>query len=176
MEENTVQTLVAMEISEPARKLKRSQGALYLALTALILAVISIANVLYARWQIPRYFVQPPLYALIAAACAYVYRRHYISFRYTLTDQTFAVERVAGNSDRALAAMLLADIESIDAPHRALPGRTRVLRASVRKARESKVVFSRMGEDETAILISPSEEFFLKLKTQWQIAAKRGSK
>ena len=176
MEENTVQTLVAMEISAPARKLNRSQGALYLALTALILAVISIANVLYARWQIPRYFVQPPLYALIAAVCAYIYQRHYVSFRYTLTDQTFAVERVAGNTDRALAAVLLTDIESIDAPRRDLPGKTHVLRASVRTARESTLVFSRLGEDETAILISPSEEFLQKLKAQWQIAAGRESK
>lgn len=176
MEESSVQTLVAMETSKPLKKLNRSAGALYLVLTVLILAVISIGNLLFSRWQISRYFVQPPLYVLIAFASIFVYRGHYVSFRYTLTDQTLAIERIAGNTERTYAAVLLTEIESIHTLERQMLKKTHVLRAYVRSVRELKAVFLRIGENKTAIVISPSEDFNTKLITQWETAINKESK
>ena len=173
MEENAIHTLVAIELSESNKKPKRSEGALYLALTAAIMAVISVGNYLFAHWQIPRAAVHLPLYALIAVVCIYYYKRHYISFRYTLTDQTLAVERISGKTDATLAAVRLADIESVSEFEQATTGKARVFNASVRTKRESIVVVAPFEEEKAMLFISPSEDFLLKLNTQWQKAVKR---
>ena len=113
MEENDVINLIAMETAEPKRKLNRSAGAIYAVLIALILGVIMLANFLYMKWQIPRFAVQPALYAAIAICGVIVYRRNYISFRYTLTDRMLAIEKIAGNREQTMIAVSLEDIRSI---------------------------------------------------------------
>jgi len=173
MEENTVQTLVAIEIVEPTGKRDRSVGAMYLVLTALILAVISFANFLFTRWQISRYLIQPPLYILIAIGCVWIYRRHFVSYRYTLTDQTFAVDRVAGHTDRALAAVLLTEIESISTWDRSIKMQAHLYRASVQPAEKSIFVVAHPEGMRTILLISPSEAFLSELHNQWQAAKVR---
>ncbi len=176
MANDTIQTLIAMEMADPERKLNRSEGALYLVLSALILVVISIGNLLFSRWQIPRYLVHLPLYTLIAIACLYIYRRHYLSFRYTLTDQTFAVERVAGNSDRSLVAVPLADINYLAAYTHAARSKLPIVNASVRKKRESILIVTRFEGEAIALIISPSEDFLTKLSAQRETAVLCGKR
>ena len=172
MANDTIQTLIAIEMVDPKRKLNRSEGALYLALSALILAVISIGNLLFAHAQIPRYLVHLPLYAMIAVVCLYIYRRHYISFRYTLTDQTFAIERIAGNKERALAAVRLADIASIAAYAHSEKKEATIQNASVKPKQNALLLLARSDGEETALLISPSEDFLSKLTAQWETAVR----
>ena len=131
MEENTVQTLVAFEIAQPRKRLNRSAGAVYFLLTVLVLAVISVANFAATHWQIPREWVQLPLYAILIAASILVYRRHYVCYRYTLTDQTFAVDRIAGNRERTMAAIDLSEIDDIRGDHEGDKPATHAIYASV---------------------------------------------
>jgi len=175
MEENTVQTLVAFEISQPAKKLNRSAGALLVALTALVLTVIFAANILSSYLNIPREFVQLPLYALLAASSYYAYRRHYVCYRYTLTDQTFAVDRISGTKERFIAAILLTDIESIRPPNRTSEETNRVLYASVQNRKQSFCMNAMLNGQMTRLYISISEEFYTALLAQMQTVAKRES-
>ncbi|MEA5048791.1 MAG: hypothetical protein VB034_09315 [Eubacteriales bacterium] len=167
MGEETVQILVAMETAEPKKRLNRSAGAIYVVLTALILAVISAANLLYAKWQVPRFLVQPPLYVLITIGALLIYRRHYVSFRYTLTDQTFAVERLTDGNEKAVVSLLLKDVAEIGTH----PGKTfgrRVIFASFRPKKDSTAIRARLGEEEVVLWISPGETFLRKMVIQWQ--------
>ena len=175
MEENTVQTLVAFEIAQPQKRLNRSAGAVYFLLTALVLTVISVANFAATHWQIPREWVQLPLYAILIAASILVYRRHYVCYRYTLTDQTFAVDQIAGNRERTIAAIDLSEIDGIPADHK--DGRTamRTIYASVLPKRKSARLTARLDGRETVLYISPSEDFFTTLQAQVQQHAKRES-
>ena len=175
MEENTVQTLVAFEIVQPAKKLDRSAGALLFALIALVLAIIFAANVVSFSLNIPRELVQLPLYALLTASCYYAYRRHYVCYRYTLTDQTFAVDRISGTKEHALAAILLTDIESVRPPDAIRDKASRVLYASVRNRKQSYRMNAMLDGQMTRLSISISEEFYLALLAQMQTIAKRES-
>jgi hypothetical protein len=176
MEENTVQTLVAFEIAQPRKRLSRSAGAVYFMLTALVLAVISAANFAATHWQIPREWVQLPLYVLLIAAGIFVYRRHYVCYRYTLTDQTFAMDRIAGNAERAIAAVDLRDIDWTRADHEGRKTAMRTINASVLPKRESVRLTIRLDDQETVLYISPSEEFYMTLQAQIQRYAERESK
>lgn len=175
MEENTVQTLVAFEIAQPQKRLNRSAGAVYFLLTALVLAVISAANFAATHWQIPREWVQLPLYAILIAASILVYRRHYVCYRYTLTDQTFAVDRIAGNRERTIAAIDLSEIDGTPADHEGGRTATRTVYASVLPKRKSARLTARLDGRETILYISPSEDFFTTLQAQLQQYAKRES-
>ena len=175
MEENTVQTLVAFEISQPQKRLSRSAGAAYFLLTALVVAVISAANFAAAHWQIPREWVQLPLYATLIAAGIFIYRRHYVCYRYTLTDQTFAVDRIAGNTERAIAALDLHEMHAIQVEHEASKAAGRTINASVLPKRKSVRLTAFLDGQETILYISPSEDFYTTLQAQLQQYAKRES-
>ncbi len=175
MEENTVQTLVAFEIAQPRKRLNRSAGAVYFLLTALVLAVISAANFAATHWQIPREWVQLPLYAVLMIASILVYRRHYVCYRYTLTDQTFAVDRIAGNREQTMAAIDLSEIDGIFADHEGDKPATQAIYASVLPKRKSVRLTARLDGRETVLYISPSEDFFTTLQAQLQRYAKRES-
>lgn len=171
MEENTVQAFIATETARPPNRLNRSIGALYIILMALILAVISAANLLDTRWQIPRYLVQPFFYVLIAIVSVYIYRRHYVCFRYTLTDQTLLIERLAGGSERMVAAVLLTDIMAIETSEREKRFFQHAINASILSRKDSTLLHVGRGTGEVMIWISPSEIFLRQLKTQRQVSA-----
>lgn len=169
MEESDVLTLIAMETAEPKRKLNRSAGAVYVVLIALIVGTIALANLLYTRWQIPRYAVQPPIYALTAIFGIYAYRRHYLSYRYTLTDRMFAIERIAGGGERTIAAATLDEIADI-VPYRHDIRRKGMISASVLPRRKSTmVIIKEENGRERAYCISPGEAFLMKLTAQWRL-------
>jgi hypothetical protein len=170
MEENAVINLIAMETAEPKRKLNRSPGAIYAVLIALILGVITLANLLYARWQIPRFAVQPALYAAIAICGVIVYQRNYISFRYTLTDRMLAIERIAGYRERTLIAVSLRDIQAILSSRQGLYTKHRTYNASKTARSKSIAVVLIENGIETAWRISPSDDFLQKLTAQWRQA------
>ena len=169
MEENAVINLISMEIAEPKRRLDRSPGAIYIILIALVLSVIALANFLYARWQVSRFLVQPPLYALIAVAAFVIYRRNDTRYRYTLTDRMFVIEQIAANRERTLVAALLRDIDGIDAKR--CEGRTiRVVNAYAASKTPSVLVTLRQNGKTIAYRINPSEAFLQQLTAQWQAA------
>lgn len=170
MEENAVITLIAMETAEPKRKLTRSAGALYVVLIVLILGVISLANLLYARWQIPRMIVQPALYLVIALCGAYLYRFHTISFRYTLTDQMLAIERITRKHEQTIAAVFLDEISEIGANRPAVWRVNHDKSASILLRRKSILIIIPEHGQDVLYSISPSEEFLEKLTAQWQTA------
>ena len=113
MDENAVVNLLAIETAVPKRRIIRSAGAVYLALIVLMIACISIGNLLEANWQIPRLLTQPILYAMIAISGAFLYRRHFICFRYTLTDEQFAIEQTGGNREKTIAVIMISEIHTI---------------------------------------------------------------
>lgn len=168
MEENDVLTLIAMETAEPKRKLIRSAGAVYVVLIALIIGTISLANLLYARWQIPRYVVQPPIYVLIAICGVYAYQKHYLSYRYTLTDRMFAIERIAGSGERTMVAISLYEITNI-APYERGNAQEGIRNASVLPRWRSVLILLEENGRESAYRISPSEEFLEQLNAQWRL-------
>lgn len=175
MKENIVQNLVALETVKPNRTMNRSAGAVYFTLIAAVLATILAANHLFTHWQIPRGFVQLPIYAILVGTGLYFYRWHYVSYRYTLTDQTFAVDRIAGSAERHIAAVLLTDIESIGPSNETTREIKCVINASVRRKRQSIRITAILEGQRTHIMFSPSEEFYRALLAQQRMTAKRES-
>jgi hypothetical protein len=169
MEENSVISLIAMETAEPKHKLNRSAGAIYVMLLALILGAISLTNLLESRWQVPRNLAQPALYAALAICGWLIYRRNYISYRYTLTDRVFAIEQIAGNRERTILAAPLSEIRGIYEFNGAAANRPKTINASVLPRRKSVFVEWRENGTGIAFKISPSESFLQKLTAQWRL-------
>jgi len=168
MDENAVVKLRAMETATPKWRIARSAGAVYIMLIALMIGCISIANLLYASWQIPRQITQPVLYALIAICGLYLYRRHYICYRYTLTDDLFAIERVGGKMEKTIAVIALEDILAIlpFAEKRTISGKT--IHASLPPKETQMFVNVKNGDGEITYSISTSQDFIHQLTAQWQ--------
>lgn len=168
MDENAVVNLRAMETATPKWRIARSSGAVYIMLIALMIGCISIANLLYASWQIPRQITQPALYALIAICGFYLYRRHYICYRYTLTDDLFAIERVGGKMEKTIAVIALEDIQAIlpFAEKRTISGK--MIHVSLPPKETQMLVNVKNGDGEITYSISVSEDFMHQLTAQWQ--------
>ena len=168
MDENAVVNLRAMETATPKWRIARSAGAVYVMLIALMIGCISIANLLYTNWQIPRQISQPALYAMIAICGFYFYRRHYICYRYTLTDDLFAIERVGGRMDKTIAVIAFNDIQAI------LPfaEKKNILRKKIHASLPPKetqmFVNIKNGDGEITYSISASQDFVHQLTVQWQ--------
>lgn len=168
MEENTVVNLLAMETATPKWRIARSAGAVYIMLIALMIGCISIGNLLYASWQIPRHISQPILYALIAISGYFLYRRHYICYRYTLTDDLFAIERVGGNVEKTIAVIALADIRAMTPYTEKICISAKMIHASFPpKDRQTCILTTRDGK-KTVYTISASDELVNKLTAQWK--------
>ena len=170
MKESSVINLIAMENAEPKHRLNRSAGAIYVVLLTAIVGTISLANLLEERWQIPRMIVQPALYAAIAICVWIVYRRYDISYRYTLTDRIFAIDRISGNRERTMIAVLLTEITGISGFQRETTIGRRIHKASILSRRKSIFIECRVNGAETIFRISPSKEFCEKLAAQWRTA------
>ena len=168
MEENTVVNLLAIETAAPKWRIARSAGAVYVMLIALIIGCISIGNLLYNHFQIPRHITQPILYALIAICGFYLYRRHYICYRYTLTEDQFAIEQIGGRTEKTIAVIALDDIRAIAPSHDSTKASGKIIRASLPpKETQTRVSAAADGVD-TEYIVSASEEFMQKLTAQWK--------
>jgi hypothetical protein len=144
----------------------RSAGAVYFALIVLMLACISIGNLLYAKWQIPRYLTQPILYGLIAICGLYLYRRHFVCFRYTLTDAHFAIEQVGGNKEKTIAVVMIRDIRQVAGQAEAKNLSGHKIDASLPPSKTAAWVLTVTDGVEIAYRISASEAFLDTMKQQ----------
>ncbi len=169
MVENAVVTLIDIETAEPKHRITRSAGAVYAALIVLMIGCISLGNLLYARWQIPRYVTQPGLYALLALGGCYLYRRHHLCYRYTLTDKMLAIEQIGGRSEKTLAAILLSDISAIQADVGGGSAAGHIVRAALPPRNLQTRITARYGARQRAYVISASEAFVARLSVQWQV-------
>ena len=168
MDENDVITLVAMETASPKWRMKRSAGAVYTALIVLIIGCISAGNLLYERFSIPRHITQPILYAMIAIVGYYIYRRHYLRYRYTLTSDLIAIEQIGGRMERILAVIKLSDIRRIQCDKYERGRKTKIVRASLLPDQNAQCILAVVDGKEMRYEISASEEFYMKLNEQWR--------
>lgn len=178
MDENDVQNLICMENASPKPRVIRSKGALYVVLLLLAIGSIVAANALEERLQIPREYPQIALYALLLGVGWYIYRFRLTTFRYTLTDRFFAIDRLTGQSERAEERVLLSDIFYIEAYAQAHSNGSRletIRNRSILPRRMSTVIRYWDDATEHALLISPSELLLEQLNEQWQIAVKERS-
>lgn len=168
MDENAVVNLRAMETATPKWRIARSAGAVYVMLIVLMICCISIANLLYTNWQIPRQITQPTLYILIAICGFFLYRRHYICYRYTLTDDLFAIERVGGNAEKTTAVIAIEDIQAIFpfAEKKNISGK--MVHAFLPPKETHTFVKVKNISGEITYSISASAEFIHQLTAQWQ--------
>lgn len=175
MDENDVQNLICMENASPKPRVIRSKGALYVVLLLLAIGSIAAANALEERLQIPREYPQIALYALLLTLGWYIYRFRLTTFRYTLTDRVFAIDRLTGQSERAEERFLLSDITYIEAYIQAHSNGSRletIRNRSILPRRMSTVIRYRDDATKHVLLISPSESLLEQLNKQWQIAVK----
>ena len=178
MDENDVQNLICMENASPKPRVIRSKGALYVVLLLLAVGSIAAANALEERLKIPREYSQIALYALLLGAGWYIYRFRLTTFRYTLTDRVFAIDRLTGQTERAEERILLSDILLVEGFAYAQGSKTRLGAArkrSVLPRKKSTVILCRDGGEENALLISPSEALLEQLNEQWRIAVQEKS-
>ncbi|MEN6418949.1 MAG: hypothetical protein ABFC73_08525 [Clostridiaceae bacterium] len=173
MDENDVQNLICMENASPKPRVIRSTGALYVVLLLLAIGSIAAANALEERLQIPREYPQIALYALLLFAGWYVYRFRLTTFRYTLTDRVFAIDRLTGQAERAEERVLLGEILQVEGFASAQNSKSRLgaLRnRSILPRKKSTAIRYRDGGEELTLLISPSEALLEQLNEQWQNA------
>jgi hypothetical protein len=171
MDETNVQTLICMENAAPKTRVIRSAGALYVVLLLLAIGSIATANALEEHLQIPREYSQIALYVLLIGAGWYIYRYRLTSFRYTLTDRFFSIDRLTGQSERAEERLLLSEITYIgiftQAQRSGMPVGT-VKNRSILPGRQSTAIRYQSSGEERVLLISPSAEMLEKLSTQWR--------
>ena len=169
MDESNVVDLLAMETAVPKRRIVRSPGAIYIALILLIIGSMSLGNLLYDRLSISRYITQPILYAIFMA-CGYIlYKRNYICFRYTLTNEELAIERI-GNTEKTIAVISICDILVIQKTNskERLAGRT--VYAALPTVKNTIQLQARIDRKEICYIIGPSEAFMQQLETAWEKA------
>jgi hypothetical protein len=168
MEENTVVNLLAIETIAPKWRIARSAGAVYVMLIVLMVGCFSVGNLLYNNFQIPRHLTQPILYALIAICGFYLYRRHFISYRYTLTEDQFAIEEVGGRTERTIAVIAIDDVCAIAPSHDNTKTAGKIIRASLPPKETQTRVKAIADGIETTYIVSASEELIQKLTAQWK--------
>ncbi|MEZ4509752.1 MAG: hypothetical protein R2912_04980 [Eubacteriales bacterium] len=131
-----------------------------------MIACISISNLLYESLLIPRHITQPILYALIAICGVYLYRKHYICYRYTLTDELLAIEEVGGKVEKTIAVIALEDIRAISAYEPGVKPSDRIIHASLPPRSAQTLVEASLDGKNINLTISASEEFVNKLTAQ----------
>ncbi|HML67455.1 MAG TPA: hypothetical protein PKA81_03595 [Clostridia bacterium] len=166
MDENAVVNLLAIETAVPKRRIVRSVGAVYLALIVLMIGCISIGNLLYANRQIPRHVTQPILYAVIAISGAFLYRWHFLCFRYTLTDEQFAIEQIGGSREKTIAVMMISEIHGIVKQTERDNVHGKKVDASVLPSKNTIWICATLGGTEMAYRISASDAFLERLMQQ----------
>lgn len=171
--EERVQNLVFMERAEPRRRFIRSDGALYVLLLIFVFGVILSGNYVSARYEVPRFFVQLTLYALLLGLGYWLYRTQLVAFRYTVTDRMLSVTRLVGKKERADAHIRLSDIVSIR-PFAELDAAKagKLQRVYVGRRADALAVTYAAGGARSTLLLSPSEENTRKLIAAWKSSLK----
>lgn len=170
MQENSIINLIEMEIAKPKRKLNYSVGAVYGILIILMVGAITLTNLVVSKWGISRALVQSTTYICLGLVVGYLYRYHYITFRYTLTNQMFAIERIAGNHQKAIATAFLEDIREIGSAKSSFKRQPRIINAFFSKQQSTWIT---VAENDTRMIcyrVNLSQEFLEKLQSQRQIA------
>ena len=168
MEERTVINLLAIETAVPKRRVIRSAGAVYLGLIVVMIGCICIGNLAYERWEIPRFITQPILYGLIAICGLLLYGRHYICYRYTLTDEQFAIEQIGGSREKTIAVMMISDISQLSQQTQEVNFRRKKIDASLPPSKNATWIYATVDGAETAYRISASDSFLNMLTQQMQ--------
>lgn len=167
MEELRVQRYIRTDQADSKRRWIHSEGALAALLLCGALGVIVAGNALSVRLDVPRAYLQLPLYAALALLGWAAYRRCLTSFRYTLTDCELIVERVVGWRVRPGECAALSEIERI-VPFAKLDRPVGGLRKlSARRKRDSLAIVMYAERRARVLLISPGEEFIEELMAQW---------
>ena len=171
MQADNIIDLIKMETAEPKRKLNFSVGAVYVILIILMIVGISLTNLVVDRWAISRILVQAGVYICLALAAGYVYRVHYISFRYTLTNQMLAIEQIAGNRIKTVATIPLQDISEIGAVKSTEQYAPKIMNAShFAKAESTWITVLEQDKQNVCYRVSISQAFREQLARQWDIA------
>ena len=168
MEENTFVNLLAIETAAPRWRITRSVGAIYISLIVLMIGCISVGNLLYQNWQIPRQITQPILYAIIGIFAFFLYRRHYICFRYTVTDDQLAIEQIGGSKEKIVAVISLREITAIETAQKRKQKRARMIDASLPPRKNAIWILTRDRERDVIYAIRASNEFVQELEKTWQ--------
>ncbi len=164
MDESTIIDLLAIETIAPKRRIARSPGAIYITLIVFIIACMSIGNLLYVKLNIPRLITQPIGYIFIAICGYYLYRRHFLCYRYTLTNETFAIEQIGGNTGRTIAAISVNEITKIQDRGTRLSERITTARAALPPLKQATWIVADIDGKKIAYLVSISEAFSEKLQ------------
>ena len=101
------------ELSEPKRRLIRSDAAFYAVLLLFAVGCIALSRVLSQRFGVLRLVFQIWLYAALFVGAYLVYRFRLMAFRYTLTENELQVHQVVGTRTTLLVSVPYRKIESI---------------------------------------------------------------
>lgn len=167
MEKTIVETYLASETVSPKRRLLRSDGALYVVLLAAAIGIIMLGNTLSTLWDLPRFYIQLTLYAILIALGYAVYRCCLVSFRYVLTDRMFSVSHVVGNKVKPEANLHLSDIVSIRPFMPDAETEKRIVLAPV-GIRERVAVTCSVAGTRRTLIIAPSKDFHEQLLSLWK--------
>ena len=167
MDESSIVDLIAIETDTPKHRITRSAGAIYAVLILLIIGCISLGNLLYDQLQISRYITQPALYLFLAAGGYLLYRRNFIRFRYTLTNESLAIEQI-GRVETNLAAIPLNDIISVQEAKTGEKPTGRTIRATLAPISRATRVQARVEGMEITYAIGASEAFIHQLREALQ--------
>ena len=115
------------ELSEPKRRIIRSDAALFVLLLLGAIGCIALSHYLSDRFGVLRIIFQLSLYGVLLAGGYLIYRFRIVSYRYTLSDSQFLVTQVVGNRTKDLFTVPIEAIVSVGVDEHAISeGRTYV--------------------------------------------------
>lgn len=171
MEHYVVEDYICSEKAVPKRRILRSDVSLYVALLVAAIGIIMAGNALSVQLNLPRFFVELTLYAILFIMGYLVYRYCLTVYCYTLTSRMLGIDRMVGKKIRADEYVHLSDIISIHPVEEAGElGKCRALYTG-KKSNAMAVTVSAAGRRYT-ILMSPSDDFAGKLVQQWKTERK----
>ncbi len=113
--ESAIPVFLHTEVSEPKRRIIRTDAALYLVLLFGAIGCIALSQWLSARFGVMRLVFQILLYAALFGMGYAFYRLRLVSFRYTLTSAELTVSQIVGRKETTLCAVPLSAIAALGA-------------------------------------------------------------
>ena len=101
------------ETVEPAKRIIRSDVALYVLVVVVVFAAILLVSALIVLLGLPEFVSQLALFAALLVFGWRLYRVRLLSYRYTLTERMLSVDRIVGRKQRPELAVHLSDITHI---------------------------------------------------------------
>ena len=166
MDECPLQRYVCTVQTEPRWRFVRSEGALGVLLLLGALGVITMGGAVNTRFEIPRAYVQLPLYALLFLFGLAARRLGLVKFGYTLTDCELVIERIVGRRVRQRVCVALLDIERLVPSGGSQRPAGRFRNFSTWPRGESLLIIPRPGKG-MMMRITPGGEFTKELMVQW---------